>query len=206
MNSGVWWPAESPRPWLALCLVLAIGAAVAYGWPASMLEWRPEAAREQPWRLFSALFAHRSGVHLAANAAVLVMVAAIGALLHVGPRDAIAWLLCWPLVQAALWLAPAVTAYVGLSGVLHAGVAVCAVAAVRRKDAGVRAIGFALIAGLMLKTWIEAPWEQPLHQSPLLGLPVVPLAHAAGSIAGAVMALLIGRPSTALETLRPPTA
>jgi rhomboid family GlyGly-CTERM serine protease len=181
-----------------LCALLAAGCVLALVAPAGMLDWGRAEAVSQTWRLFSAAWPHLSAAHLLLNLAALAAVAALGWLLQMQAPQAIAWLACWPLTHAALWLQPEVTRYAGLSGVLHAGVAICGLSACREPDRRARFVGWALLAGLVLKLLIEAPWSRPLQHSAALGITVVPLAHAAGAVLG----LLAGVAAAALQRRR----
>ena len=86
---------------------------------------------------------HFSELHLAANLAGCVLVAALGLTARVPTRCVVAWALAWPALHLGLWVQPALTHYGGLSGVLHAGVAVvgerqCAAARKRTQAARAR--------------------------------------------------------------------
>jgi rhomboid family GlyGly-CTERM serine protease len=183
--------------WLAVGALLAAGSLLALAVPAAWLDWSRTPAGMPWWRLVSAAWPHLSQAHLALNLVALAAVAALGVLLRVRTAQAIAWLACWPLTHAALWLQPEITRYAGMSGVLHAGVAICAVAACREPDRLAKAVGGMLLAGLALKVVIEAPWSRPLQESAALGITVVPLAHAAGAVLGllaGVVAVVMQRP------------
>ena len=85
---------------------------------------------------------------------------------------------------------PTLAHYGGLSGVLHAGVAVAAVGLILRSHGMPRAIGAAIAAGLLAKILLEAPWAGPLTRPRGWDIAVAPLAHAAGALAGWVCAWL----------------
>jgi rhomboid family GlyGly-CTERM serine protease len=197
----VWLPFAQPSiAWFWVCALLGVGSLLALVAPNDMLDWGRSAALLQPWRLVSAAWPHLSMAHLLLNLGALVAVAALGGLLRAGSTQAIAWLVCWPLTHAALWLQAEVTRYAGLSGVLHAGVAICAVSACGEPDRRARFVGWALLAGLALKVLIEAPWSRPLQHSATLGITVVPMAHAAGAVLG----LLAGVVAIQLQRLERP--
>jgi membrane associated rhomboid family serine protease len=83
--------------------------------------------------------------------------------------------------------------------VLHAGVAVAAVALLRtaplRRE---RVLGALLLAGLCAKVLGERAWAHTLVTPPGWDIAVAPLAHASGTVCGALAALLLvrSRPST----------
>jgi hypothetical protein len=101
---------------------------------------------------------------------------------------ALAWFAAWPLTHLSLLLRPELAHYGGLSGVLHAGVAVAAVWLLVRQRGRRRLIGTAIAAGLLAKIALESPWGPVLRQGAGWDIKVVPLAHAAGALAGAVCA------------------
>jgi rhomboid family GlyGly-CTERM serine protease len=153
------------------------------------IDWQPARALAEPWRLWSAAWVHLSSAHLIANSLGALLVALLGVAARLPLRATFAWALAWPLTHALLALRPAITSYGGLSGVLHAGIAVVAVWLIRSAGRP-RTIGIALLAGLLLKIASEAPWRAALPHSTALGIATVPLAHAAGAIAGTLAALL----------------
>lgn len=154
------------------------------------IDWDPSRALAEPWRLWSAAWVHLNAKHLAVNALGAVLVAALGVAARLPWRACAAWAAAWPLTHAALWLQPGLASYGGLSGVLHAGVAVAAVWLLRATTRRTRAIGAALLCGLALKVVLEAPWRATLPFSDALGIATVPLAHAAGAVAGTLSAWL----------------
>lgn len=169
----------------------ALFGALGGGTLAPALDWRADLWWSEPWRLWSAAWVHLGGGHLGVNLAGATLVAALGVAAAVRPRAAWAWALAWPVTHAALALQPGLLSYGGLSGVLHAGVAVVAVALLRGAAGRRRRIGAALAAGLLLKLVLEAPWSMELAWSSWLGIAVVPWAHAAGALAGALAAVLL---------------
>jgi len=135
---------------------------------------------------------HLSPLHLVANLLGTALVAALGLAAGCGRRAALAWALAWPLTHATLLLQPALSTYGGLSGVLHAGVAVAAWQLLRGGRGAHRAVGAALAIGLLLKLGLEAPWQGPLRQVPGWDIAIAPLAHAGGAAAGWLCALACG--------------
>jgi rhomboid family GlyGly-CTERM serine protease len=178
------------RGWLATTVLLAAAAAVLWPAPREVLDWQPSRAFDEPWRAWSAAFVHWTPWHLAANLLGCAVVAAFGVAARVPVRAALAWLVAWPLSHAALALQPALTNYGGLSGVLHAGVAIAAWQLLRHDIGTRRVIGAAVMAGLALKLLLEKPWGAPAQQMVGWDFLVAPLAHATGAIAGIVCAAL----------------
>lgn len=178
--------------WALLCAVAAAGALLA--WPAdpTLLRWQPELAWAQPWRAISAAWVHLSALHLVANLAGTAVVAALGAAAQCRGRAALAWALAWPLTQLGLLAQPALLRYGGLSGVLHAAVAVAAWQLLRGAQGRRRAIGAALAAGLLAKLLMEAPWQGPLRQVASWDISIAPAAHLSGALAGWLCALACG--------------
>lgn len=175
--------------WAAAALLYAAAAAAVALLPpdwAAVLDWQPALAWTQPWRWWSAAFVHLSPAHLAANLAGCGVVAAFGAAARLPPRAALAWCVAWPLTQLALLvLAPALTRYAGLSGVLHAGVAVAAWFLVTQGAGGRRrTVGWLVWAGLAAKLLSETPWRAPVQAVPGWDIPIAAIAHLSGALAG----------------------
>lgn len=174
---------SSARAWIGLCALAGAGSLIGWLAPAAMLDWQPGRAAAEPWRLLTAAFVHWSPLHLGANLAGVAVLAFFGHRARLPARAALAWGLAWPLTHAALWLQPALAHYGGLSGVLHAGVAVAAVHLLAARGRP-RAVGAAVLAGLAVKLLLERPWAGPLAHPPGWDIAVAPLAHAAGAVAG----------------------
>lgn len=176
--------------WIAAGSVLAAGSLAAAALPANALDWQPALAWREPWRWWSAAFVHFGAWHLAANLLATAVIVAWGAVARVPAAAALAWLAAWPLAHLALLAQPRLQHYGGLSGVLHAGVAVVAMWLIVNARGARRAIGGAVLAGLALKVVAEAPWQLALQPAPGWGVAVAPLAHAAGALAGLVLGAL----------------
>ncbi len=157
----------------------------------SLLVWQPELWATQPWRWWTAAAVHLSALHLGANLAGTALVAKLGVVVGCGRRAALAWALAWPLCHLGLLLQPELQRYGGLSGVLHAGVAVAAVQVLGTARGWRHRIGAALLAGLLLKILLEAPWAGPVRQIPGWDIAIAPLAHATGTAAGLLCALAL---------------
>lgn len=183
--------------WIAVGALLAVGSLAAAALPQGTLDWQPALAWREPWRWWSAAFVHFGPWHLAANLLATAVVVAWGAVARVPAAAALAWFGAWPLTHLALLAQPQLQHYGGLSGVLHAGVAVVAVWLLVHARGARRAIGAAVLAGLALKVVAEAPWQLALQPAPGWRVAVAPLAHAAGALAGMLLGALAawaGRP------------
>ncbi len=172
--------------WCAVAAVLAFGSALAQGRPPAAIDWQPGLAASQPWRAFSSAFVHYSALHLAGNAAGLALVTALGVAARAPQRMALAWFAAWPLTQLGLLWRPDLAHYGGLSGVVHAGVAVvCA----HLLFTGHRWLGGAMLAGLLVKVLGESPWGAALRHPPGWDIAIAPFAHASGLVAGTACAV-----------------
>ena len=176
--------------WTALCLALAWGAAVAYALPTERLDWQPGLAG-QAWRWWTAAWVHWSAQHLLANLVGVLVLSALGWAARLPRRAALAWLLAWPLTHLALLTSPDLVHFGGLSGVLHAGVAVAALTLLFRPSRADRLWGLAIGLGLILKIALEQPLGPALRQLPGWDIDIAPLAHATGALAGALCTLLL---------------
>lgn len=185
---------SSARAWTGLAALLGLGALIGWWLPRGLLDWQPMHATAQPWRWWTAAFVHWSALHLVANLGGALLVGALGHVARLPQALAWAWFAAWPLTHLALWVQPGLAHYGGLSGVLHAGVAVAAFGLLARGRGIGRAVGVALAAGLLVKIGLEAPWAGPLRQVTGWDIAIAPLAHLSGAAAGALCAALALRP------------
>ena len=190
MTAG--WPAGCAALALLSTLVFAHDglAGPAAAW-APLLEWRAADAWRQPWRAWTGALVHYSPQHLAANLAGCAVVAAFGMAARLPARALLAAAAAWPLTQVLLLWAPSLSRYGGLSGLLHAAVAVAAVALVVGGAVGQRWIGAAVWVGLLVKVLFEAPWTGAVQTVPGWDIPVAVAAHASGLISGSFMMGLV---------------
>lgn len=168
-----------------LCTALAALSLLAWPLPREALDWQPALAASQPWRALTAAFAHWTPIHLAANLAGCAVLALLGWRAGLGAREAVAGLIALPLTQFGLLLRPDLERYAGLSGQLHALVAIAALTLLmgRRRD---QFIGAAVTLGLTAKLVLENPFSAALRETPGFDFPVAPFAHLTGAIAGAL--------------------
>jgi rhomboid family GlyGly-CTERM serine protease len=165
---------------------MALLAGLAWWLPPARLDWQPALWAAEPWRVLSGALVHWSLQHLLANLAGCAVLALLGwaARLRATP----AWLLAWPLTQLGLLAQPALLHYGGLSGVLHAGVAV-AVLELLARGGRERWIAIGIALGLLAKLWLEQPLGPPLRSVPGWDIAIAPFAHLSGALAGALCAL-----------------
>lgn len=176
------------RAWLVGCLACMALSLGLFALPAQPWEWRLDLAWTQPWRWWSASWVHFGAAHLAMNLAGCLVVAALGRAAQLGGLWAVAWLLVWPVPPLGMALFDPTLSYRGLSGVLHAGVAVASVALLCRSGRGLRRWGVVLGAGLALKVVVELPWHGQASWGPGGGFVVAAWAHASGCVAGWIAA------------------
>ena len=178
------------RAWLTCAAVLMAGSVLAMALPAAWLDWQPDQAFAQPWRAVTAAWVHWSEQHLGANLLAAAVVAAYGWAARV-PRDqAWAWAAAWPLTHLGLLFKPELLRYGGLSGVLHAGVAIVCLYLLVRAVGLRRWVGAGVALGLVVKVATEKPWGAALQRSADWDIAVAPLAHATGAVAGLVCSAL----------------
>lgn len=177
--------------WAALAAAFGVAAVAVTLWaPRELLDWQPALAAAQPWRAWTAAGVHLSTMHLGANLAGTLLVGALGVVADVPRRATLAWFVAWPLTQLGLLLRADLTHYGGLSGVLHAGVAVAAVQLIADGPRARRRIGAAILAGLVAKVLLESPWGPAVVHPAGWDIGVAPFAHASGTLAGLACALL----------------
>ena len=194
--------------WMGVGLLLLVPSVLIAQQPGlarMTLSWVPALAWQEPWRWWSAAWVHLSVQHLLVNLAGGVLVLLLGWVARLPREAAWAWAMAWPLTHLGLLLAPDLHRYGGLSGVLHAGVAVAAVALVRdavlRRE---RVLGALLLTGLCAKVLGERAWAETLVTPPGWDFAVAPLAHASGVVCGAAAALALVRVRSRPWTPAPP--
>lgn len=190
----------APRAWASMAIALALGALALWSAPREAFDWQPGLAVTQPWRLWTAALVHLSPLHLQANLLGCAVVAVFGIAAGLPRHAAWAWLAAWPLTHAVLALQPLLLHYGGLSGLLHAGVAIAALQLARQTHQRRRWIGGAVLTGLAAKLVFEQAWLGPTQVVPGWDIRIAPLAHltgaAAGLLCGAVAQAIACRRST----------
>lgn len=176
-------------------------------WPeqAACYVLRPDQGWRQPfWSWWTTAWLHGSEPHLWRNLMGCGLLLLLGALSHVNWRDTQAWLIAWPLTHLGMLLEPTLTSYAGLSGVLHAGVAIVALANLHHPHRpSHRVAGIVLLAWLAGKLFMENPWTHHLVLSTESAINIAPWAHLSGALAGALAwtAVHANRPG---QSRRPP--
>lgn len=189
--------------WWALCLTLACPAwwigPVPLGqptstWPALAQSWamHPDAGLHQPaWTWWTTAWLHGSPLHLARNLMALSLIALLGTACRISITSTVVWALVWPLTQLGMLAQPEWHTYIGLSGVLHGGVAVIAMQQIgNHKTNPLKYVGWVLLLGLAFKILMENPWQHPLIQTNGSDITVAPWAHLSGTICGIALYLI----------------
>jgi rhomboid family GlyGly-CTERM serine protease len=178
--------------WCAMALSLLTGSLLSLLLQAaSALEWQPALAATQPWRWWSAAFVHYSTLHLFGNLIGLALTAAFGWVTRMPARDALAWFAAWPLTHLAfLWLVPDLLHYGGLSGVVHAGVAIVIAQVLISGTRGQRWVVATVLAGLVAKIATETPWREAVQRHEGWDIGIAPMAHVTGVLSGTLCLLL----------------
>jgi rhomboid family GlyGly-CTERM serine protease len=175
------------QSWLLASTLLAAGSLLGFALGPAQ-RWAL-AAGPEPWRLLSAGLAHWNALHLAGNLMGLAVVGWLGRRAGLPAAATAAWLLAGPVTHALLLLHPHMPPYAGLSGWLHAGVAVAVLVLLQRAGPE-RRIGALIGAGLIIKLLLEQPWGPLLRPGDWWGGATLPLAHACGALAGTLTGLM----------------
>jgi hypothetical protein len=178
-------PRRGVNAWASMAIALALGAVALWFAPREALDWQAPLAWS-PW-------------HLQANLLGCAVVAVFGIAAGLPPRATWAWLAAWPLTHVLLALQAQLLHYGGLSGLLHAGVAIAALELAWQGRGRRRLIGGAVLAGLAAKLLLEQPWIGPTQGVAGWDFRVAPVAHLNGAVAGLVcgavaQAIARGRP------------
>jgi hypothetical protein len=179
------------RAWLLLCVLHGVASMLLW-WadPSAVdaLTWRASQWPSQAWTLWTSAWVHLNTPHLVGNQLALGALTAMGWVLRPPLSAVLAWAVSWPLLQAGLVLWPLVGYAVGLSGVLHAGVAVLGLHLLMgAAPRGARPWGATLLGGLLLKVMLERGWYHPVLRDTEADMPVVQAAHLTGVVCGVVL-------------------
>jgi len=175
------------RAWVSVAALAAIGAVIVHvAVNPAAVDWQPARWLDEPWRWWTAAFVHLSPTHFAVNLLATALVAAFGAMGNAPWRTAVAWAAAWPLTHLALRSMPALQHYGGLSGLLHAGASAAAVFLVVSGRSRQRWVGLAALGFIGAKVLSETPWRAAVQSSPHWDIPIAPIAHLTGAVAGAL--------------------
>ncbi|MGB4060116.1 MAG: hypothetical protein WBK26_07855 [Burkholderiaceae bacterium] len=183
--------------WLSLCLLHAVASMLVWwaGAPvAQVLTWRADTWAQHPWTLWTTPWVHIHTPHLIGNQLAVGALAAMAWLVRPNAVASVAWLLAWPTVALVLPWWPHIGYAVGLSGLIHAAVAVVSVHLLLCQDPFVprsRRWGGLLAAGLCAKLALEQGWHWPVVWSNSADMSVVQAAHLTGAVAGAVFSTVL---------------
>lgn len=157
-------------------------------------EWfrfdRPAITDFEIWRLLSGHFVHLGTAHFLLNSAGLILVWLIAGR-EFGIRHwTIITLVSIAAIDLGLWFfSPALTWYVGLSGVLHGMLAAGIVAALRQQRIDAVLLGIGLLGKLVYEQFVG---PVPASET-AAGATVIVDAHLYGAIGGAIAAMVLIR-------------
>lgn len=175
--------------WPALCAALAIlTIATHLVWPGPALVLDTAHWTAQPWTLWTGPLVHLHLAHLMANLCALAAVGWLGQSLGLGMRSVLAATAAWPLGSLLLLAWPGSLMVWGLSGILHAMVAIMGLHGLQAGAARQRMLAGLLLLGLVLKLLLEQAWAVPVASTGAWPFPVVAAAHLAGFGAGLLCA------------------
>ena len=172
-------------PWTIAIVVIAVIATIAA--PDALLADRRLADGEL-WRAATGPFVHATPSHLVRD---LCLTALVGIVYEHPLRRGWPWLVAAGLVVPTLAVLALtdVTVYLGLSGLSHALLAGAIAVELGRRRGRELAWVAAVAAGFTAKVAVEAATGAPVFPLDLGAVRPVPLAHAAGAIAGYAWAL-----------------
>jgi rhomboid family GlyGly-CTERM serine protease len=167
-------------------LFLLVGMLLLQPW-VNQLAYLRSVLWQEPWRLWTAHWVHVGWVHLALNAAAILLLPYVIAPLKRWQFWSGLWVLSGSLSAALYWCDPVLSAYVGLSGVLHGLYVMAAVLALC--DRHERGFAILILVVIVLKLWLES-WIGQGGTAQLIGAPVVFAAHELGVLLASVWILL----------------
>lgn len=189
-------PPPASRWWLWLCVLHGMASMLVWwaGEPAShFLTWRAGESWSRPWTWWTTAWVHLHTPHLIGNQMTIGAFAAWAWLVRPDRLTALTWCAAWPVSTLTLNVWPQIGYCVGLSGVLHAGIAIMGLFMLRGRfrRGSERVWGWLLLTGLGLKLFSEQGWHSPVVWDSAANLSVVRAVHFTGALSGVVMALLM---------------
>jgi hypothetical protein len=195
------------RDWLLLCTLH--GVASMLGWWAlessvQGLVWRVDDWPSRWWTWWTTAWVHTNTPQLITNQMALGVLTALAWRMRPDGWCALAWFLAWPLTYLSVAWWPQVGWVSGLSGVLHAAVAVMAVHLLLQRlpvPQG-RRWGVLLALALLGKLLLEQAWSRPVVWDGANSMSVVQAAWLGGALAGTGLGLLTAWGARLLERAR----
>lgn len=186
---------RASRAWLLLCALHGVASMLLWWGQTSAVDaliWRADTWTGRPWTLWTSAWVHVNTPHLIMNQIALGALTAFAWVIRPTLPSALAWWLCWPLIQVSMVLWPQVGYAVGLSGLLHAGAMVLAVQLLLRCIVirKARRWGGLLMLALLIEVLLERSWSHPVVWDDGNGTSVVQAAHLAGAFWGLCLGLL----------------
>lgn len=182
--------------WLLLCALHGVASMLLWWAGAGTVDlfiWRADGWTRQPWTLWTSAWVHLNTPQLIINQMALGALTAFAWVIRPHWTSTVAWLLVWPLAQGCLVLWPQIGYAVGLSGVLHAGVAVLAMQLLRQRIAipQARRWGGLLTLALLGKALLERGWAYPVVWDGASEVSVVQAIHLASTAWGLLLGLAV---------------
>lgn len=182
--------------WLLVCALHGVASSLLWWAREPLLDqliWHSDGASGRPWTVWTSAWVHLNTPQLITNQVVLGLLTFAAWWLRPPLPATLAWLLSWPLLQLTLPLWPHVGYSTGLSGPLHAGFAVLAVALLLGQiDAPkARRWGALLLLFLAGKLLLEQAWAYPVVWDTAHNRSVVRAAYLCGALWGVASALLM---------------
>ena len=181
--------------WLLLCALHAVASMLLWWAREGVVDvfiWRADGWTAQPWTLWTSAWVHLNTPQLIFNQIALGALTAFAWVVRPNWTCTLAWLLAWPLGQLSLLWWPQIGYAVGLSGLLHAGVAVLAVQLLRRRIPIPKAKRWGGLLALVLlgKLLLERGWAYPVVWDGANDMSVVQAAWFSGTLAGGLLGAL----------------
>lgn len=192
-------PRSQPsRWWLWLCVLHGMASMLVWwaGEPvAQVLTWRAGESWERPWTWWTTAWVHLHTPHLIGNQLVIGVLVAWAWWMRPDRALAVAWGLAWPISTLLLNGWPQVGYCIGLSGVLHAGLAMMGLFMVmewgqRAHHPHQRWWGVLLWVGVGLKLLMEQAWSSPVVWDNTANVSVVRAVHLTGALSGVLVGWL----------------
>ena len=181
--------------WLLLCALHAVASMLLWWTREGTLDafiWRADGWTAQPWTLWTSAWVHLNTPQLIFNQIALGALTAFAWVIRPNWTCTLAWLLAWPLGQLSLLWWPQIGYAVGLSGVLHAGIAVLAVQLLRQRIAIPKAQRWGGLLALVLlgKLLLERGWAYPVVWDGAHDMSVVQAGHLSAAAWGLLLGLI----------------